>query len=287
MVFSLIGKNPMAFGPHLLPLKTELHSVRMLHKTVKSPPRQIQCDDNGRVLWKTTSGAFWAPSAADWRFVARIESEIQQNTYNYPGTAIGKEATVLDCGANIGMFTRKALDLGAAKVVAFEPSPETAECFRRTFCTEIACGRVVLIEKGLWDREMNLFLDVRQKYNPASHYVLEVPTEAAVSISVTTLDNVVRELALPRVDFLKIDIEGSELKAIAGATETIRRFAPAIGIGTEHTDDILRNSRAVVELLRSICPRYDFVCTEVHAVRTATGGAALAPHALFLTVPRR
>jgi predicted RNA methylase len=58
-------------------------------------------------------------------------------------------AVVLDCGAHVGVYTRRALNEGAAKVIAIEPVPQTVECLRRTFRREIAEGRVVVYQKGV------------------------------------------------------------------------------------------------------------------------------------------
>src|SRR6266699_3485688 len=63
---------------------------------------------------------------------------------------------VLDCGANIGVFTRKAPSRGAALVVAIEPAPQTLNALRRNFDTEIRQGRVIAYPKGLWDHDAEM-----------------------------------------------------------------------------------------------------------------------------------
>ena len=50
----------------------------------------------------------------------------------------------------------------------------------------------------------------------------------------TTIDNMVRELHLSRVDVIKMDIEGAETRALAGAADTIRRMHPMLAIALEH-----------------------------------------------------
>jgi hypothetical protein len=73
---------------------------------------------------------------------------------------------------------------------------------------------------------------------------------------VTTLDSFVKEKNLPRVDFIKADIEGAECAMLLGAAETIRKFRPKMALCIYHrasTDHWL-----VPETLLSICPNYRF-----------------------------
>ena len=51
------------------------------------------------------------------------------------------------------------------------------------------------------------------------------------------LDNVVENLALERIDFIKIDIEGSERWSLEGGQGTIKRFHPPMAISSYHHED--------------------------------------------------
>lgn len=55
---------------------------------------------------------------------------------------------------------------------------------------------------------------------------------AAITIAI---DDFVKENAIARVDFLKLDIEGSELFALKGAVETIKRDRPKLAICVYHS----------------------------------------------------
>jgi hypothetical protein len=56
----------------------------------------------------------------------------------------------------------------------------------------------------------------------------------ATLVPVTTIDSLVPALGLSRVDFIKMDIEGSELQALSGASQTLARFTPKLAIASYH-----------------------------------------------------
>ena len=58
-----------------------------------------------------------------------------------------------------------------------------------------------------------------------------------VKVPLTTIANLAIELKLPRVDFVKMDIEGAEKEALRGGAETIRRYHPRMAIASEHLPD--------------------------------------------------
>jgi len=90
-------------------------------------------------------------------------------------------------------------------------------------------------------------------------------------------------LNLTRVDLIKMDIEGAEVNALRGASETIRKFRPCIGIGTEHTSDMIVNNEAVIETILKLDGSYQYICTEVHPYRSPSRGLVLTPHSLYFS----
>jgi hypothetical protein len=53
-------------------------------------------------------------------------------------------------------------------------------------------------------------------------------------VPLTTIDKLVDELKLARVDFIKMDIEGAEVKALLGARSTLQRFHPRMSLSVYH-----------------------------------------------------
>jgi len=59
------------------------------------------------------------------------------------------------------------------------------------------------------------------------------------SVPITSLDALTAQGGIPRVDFIKMDIEGSELAALKGAAATLRRWRPRLAISLYHRPEDL------------------------------------------------
>src|SRR4029079_7865412 len=68
-------------------------------------------------------------------------------------------------------------------------------------------------------------------------------------LPVTTIDQIVSELQLSSVDFIKMDIEGAEKNALRGAEATLGKFTPALAISSEHLPDDVERIPALVNQL--------------------------------------
>jgi FkbM family methyltransferase len=216
---------------------------------------------DGLRLWQYRDGQIWAPasSSVDWAYVL---AEQELNTYGDGEFAVRRDEVVLDAGANIGTFTRHALDRGARLVVAIEPVPSNVESLRRNFASEIQAGRVVVVPKGVWNKddvlEMNLFENSALDSFTMSKRE-EAPGEEPqkVRLPLTTIDKIVAELKLPRIDFLKMDIEGAEKQALEGARATIRQSRPRMALATENDpEDHVR----IPEVVKGIDAGYSWTC---------------------------
>ncbi len=188
--------------------------------------------------YRTPAGDFWIPGEGR-ETLAWLLWEIYENkAYQGHAVEISKGDTVIDCGAHVGVLTRYALDQGAARVVSIEPDPANILCLRRNFAKEIAAGTVLLVEKGVWNEvaEIQFEHDVHDSSRHTFHHQPDAEVQS-ISIPVEPLDQIVEELGIEKVDFIKMDIEGAEREALEGAQETIKRFRPEMAICTYHRDD--------------------------------------------------
>lgn len=210
-----------------------------LGREVAAARIQMQCrmlkKDGDLELWSTPHGEFWAPGGRDMALGDMLAQE-ESDIYRFREMVLPGDV-VIDCGAWIGTTVRQALKRGARRVVAVEPTPETVECLRRTFAREIASSRVIIYPKGIWDAETTLTFYAGGNKGAGNSFVGYSPASRKLSIPVATVDRLMDELNLERVDYIKADIKGAAKRMLAGATATIRRYHPRIVIATEDIDD--------------------------------------------------
>ena len=140
--------------------------------------------------------------------------------------------TFIDAGANYGTFSLLASRLvgSAGQVVAIEPQPALcagiAESLRMSHAGNVtvkqlalgaAPGRATLLVPADDSGRSGMFPAFSGKGR-----------HDAVSVEVVTLDSVVAQSALNGRLFIKIDVEGSELRVLAGAKQIITTYKPVI-----------------------------------------------------------
>lgn len=126
---------------------------------------------------------------------------------------------VLDVGAHIGIFTvyasKKVGESG--KVFSFEPEPENLRILKKNVAIN-GCSNVQVFPFALSNEEGNIKLFVQEL--PGRHSIMG-GSPVDIQVPVRKLDDVVYELALSRVNVLKIDAEGAESKILSGAKKTL------------------------------------------------------------------
>jgi len=139
---------------------------------------------------------------------------------------------VVDIGANEGMHTGALLRLvgPTGRLIAFEPIPAMAEILRNKFAagypnceinelaisgdsgmTTFALAEGVPTESGIRQRKQSAatsFREITVRTEPLSHYISR----------------------LPRLDYVKVDVEGADIGAIRSGESDIRRLRPIISM---------------------------------------------------------
>lgn len=164
---------------------------------------------------------------------------------------------VIDAGAFVGdtacYFSRKVGESG--KVFAFEIVPATADSARQNMLKN-NCLNVEVIRNALSDQKSN-FTVILNPYSNSAAFVADAPVanqETTIAVEAITLDSFVEDRNI-RVDFIKADIEGAELRMLEGARNTLSRFAPVCALSLYHRQE---DYWQLPQYLKEVCPDYTF-----------------------------
>lgn len=114
-------------------------------------------------------------------------------------------------------------------VYVFDPLPKHCEIIGQQLAMNPALApRISVFPQGLADRANDVPpLAADGVINPGARV-------AEAAMPMTTIDETVARVGAPRIDFVKMDIEGSELAALRGAESAIRRWRPKLAISLYH-----------------------------------------------------
>jgi FkbM family methyltransferase len=93
-------------------------------------------------------------------------------------------------------------------------------------------GRIQVVSEALWDKSGDAV--GYQSRGPRTWLESTEGFQQSLQVSTVSLDDFVREEGVGRVDYIKLDTEGSELRALQGAEETLRAFRPSLAISLHH-----------------------------------------------------
>lgn len=163
-----------------------------------------------------------------------------------------RRGLAVDVGGHVGLWSR-ILHAHFQHVVAFEPVPALAQCFR------LNAPGVELYEVALAHEEATAVGFVTIAENSGnSRFAIRGDMAPNICVSMRTLDSF---KLVP--DFLKIDVEGFELNVIEGGRETIAQHKPVIvveqkpghaqryGFGETQAVDVLKSWGYAVAWKRS------------------------------------
>lgn len=131
---------------------------------------------------------------------------------------------VLDLGAHIGTFSLYAASLGY-EVVAVEASPFNTALLRASVM-ENGFATMRVVQAAISHQSGTLEFLVGGPYGYVKNAFNDSPT---ISVAALTVDELLSQVGWDTVDFIKMDIEGSEVKAVMGMPQLLSRdHAPVI-----------------------------------------------------------
>lgn len=141
-----------------------------------------------------------------------------------------RRLVAVDGGAHVGIWTREMVKLGFGVVHSFEPAEDTWECLQFNTKDDVTAGRVVLHHGALGEAHGEALVvdDTTRQGNTGSRFVTLGGLKSAATVPVMVLDALVEGGVIPRIDFLKLDVEGAETLVLRGGCNIIRQCKPVV-----------------------------------------------------------
>lgn len=137
-----------------------------------------------------------------------------------------KGSLAFDVGGNTGQSVAQ-LTGKFDRIISFEPNPESYELLKQTPCEAV--------RMAVSDHTGNVVLESRSKAAALGQFTSEHQdmgfnhpwgeVEKQVTIPCISLDEAVREFGVP--DFVKVDVEGHEVRVMHGAKRLLENHRPA------------------------------------------------------------
>jgi FkbM family methyltransferase len=165
---------------------------------------------------------------------------------------------VIDAGANVGVFSieasRKIGERG--RLYAFEPNQEAFNLLAKNIENN-SIRNVYKYKIALGDSNDDLDFYIFNENGGANSGFFK--SSLLASVPQTTLDRFMQENKIPRVDFIKADIEGMERNLLLGAEATIKKFHPRISICLYHRPD---DAEVLEKLIKQFSTDYKIIKTK-------------------------
>lgn len=212
-----------------LPLGWGLEGI-LPHYGADLPSRILQHSDAlthiyGRLGDEVSRAIF--SSQLRWRLRAEFDEERPSHPQYFPRDLISpnSDETFVDCGAFDG-DTLRAVPWPVKRAWAIEPDPKNAAKLLRS----VDQARVLVHQVALGDK-MGLV-----RFAASGTMASSCDPEGSVEVKVETLDHL---LAHESPTFIKLDVEGDELRSLAGARGVLARARPTLAVCLYHKPDDL------------------------------------------------
>ena len=172
--------------------------------------------------------------------------------YFIPEIVFRKKEVFLDCGMYDGETIRAFVKRcpNYRTILAFEPDQKNILKFESSMAD---ITQVKVVKKALWNKKGIL------KFSAQGNESSMLYEEGGIEVEATSLDVVLEELFISSVTFIKMDIEGSELKALQGARNTIIRYQPKLAVCVYHKKEDLITIPQYIKGLEQYGVQYRFL----------------------------
>ncbi len=170
----------------------------------------------------TEEGSHYVSMPGNWSSLATyIQNYRDPGIQLFIRRSLPPGSTFVDVGANIGTYTVPAsAAVGPnGKVIAIEPHPFIFEYLKRNVAGN-QLQNVLTVNAAVGATRKNALMRY-EKDNPGQTHVISQFHAEATKVPMARLDDILSDLGIANVAYLKIDVEGYELYVLRGAKRII------------------------------------------------------------------
>jgi FkbM family methyltransferase len=212
-------RHPLARCLRSLPIKGRWRIAAQLNRLFAAEPVTFDMHGVGRLTLdlgiEMQQHVYWAGLSRDDAAILRLAEAV-----------LPRDGVFIDVGANVGIHTlaiARHVSKGGA-IVAFEPHPANHRLLKHNL-EQNGLRHVVAENLGLAEATATLTGTARAD---GGNWSLASRGDYRFEVRLVRLDDYLRDQPLPRLDLMKIDVEGAEVRVLRGARQTIARFRPLI-----------------------------------------------------------
>jgi FkbM family methyltransferase len=198
----------------------------------------------------------------DASLCAYVAGSFEPNEFAFLARTLRPGMTFIDVGANEGLFTLfAARRVGATgRVIAAEPSGRERALLKRNIALN-GLANTTVVSQALADAPGTAELLIAPRryglHNTLGDFIYQydgAPAPERETVVVETLDGLQQRLSLARVDVMKIDVEGAEVKVLTGGRALLATSRPILLV--EANEEALghqgTSTAALLDLLRAL-----------------------------------
>ena len=147
-----------------------------------------------------------------------VKEIFEENVYEVDGGRFAEEGVTVDIGANIGTFSMLAAQKGS-KVYAVEPEPHNLEALKTNIKLNNFNEYITVVPLGISNFKGTAVIN-----DSGGGSTIKDDGAFGADIEIISLDDLFNLYNINKVNVLKIDVEGSEVDIILGASkETLNK----------------------------------------------------------------
>lgn len=174
-------------------------------------------------------------------------------------TKAKKGDIIIDCGAFCGttVYTFSKLVGDEGKVYAFEPDETNYKCLISNI-EKHKLTNVIPLKKAIWSKTTQLEFQAEGNMGSAVKGASSRENNT-VKIDAISLDDLIKEYNIPKIDFIKMDIEGSEEEVIKAMKHSLKKYNTSIIIEVHKNSTGQMTSVSIEKDLKEIDFHYEYI----------------------------